>query len=572
MVEDSLRKVELNNQLAKLKQSNKREKAILQKSIDSLRSVQEERKRAAAEKIKALRSANLGSPVLFFSDTLFFIYAKAGSFLPKDRAFNIQQKLERIVDEGTYDFTKISKQFADDEYDILYDDLILLTVTERDGFWYNQTTEIAADDIIVKIIAGVDKYEKENSWYNRLLLAIKLILILVLLLISIKLLLKLFTIINKNLISKSEKYLTGFKIKNYEILTAERELQLIIVVLKGLKWLFIVFVLYLTLPLVFSVFPSTRDVASTLLGYVLDPLVAIFKSVFSFIPSLITIIVIIFCARYFVKFLQFLANEIQEEKLKINGFYPDWAKPTFNLLKIIVYAFSFVVIFPYLPGSDSNVFQGVSVFFGLLISMGSSSAISNIIAGLVITYMRPFRIGERVKIGDVTGDVIEKTMLVTRVRTIKNEDITIPNSSILSGYTTNYSSSAKNLGLILNTTITIGYDVPWKTVEGLLIKAAEKTSFIKLDPKPFVLQTSLDDFYVSYQLNAYTEEAHSAAKIYSQMHANIQDGFNEAGIEIMSPHYRADRDGNTSTIPAENLPKDYVAPSFKVKIEKDGKL
>ena len=191
------------------------------------------------------------------------------------------------------------------------------------------------------------------------------------------------------------------------------------------------------------------------------------------------------------------------------------------------------------------------------------------VAGLVITYMRPFKIGDRIKIGDITGDVIEKTMLVTRIRTIKNEEITIPNSSVLSGNTTNYSTNANTQGLIVHTTVTIGYDVPWKDMHQALIDAALKTEFIMPDPKPFVLQTSLDDFYVSYQINAYTREASKQAVIYSNLHQNIQDICNERGIEILSPHYRAARDGNNITIPAGYLPKDYKAPTFGITISKD---
>lgn len=202
--------------------------------------------------------------------------------------------------------------------------------------------------------------------------------------------------------------------------------------------------------------------------------------------------------------------------------------------------------------------------------MGSSSAISNAVAGLVITYMRPFKVGDRIKIGEVAGDVIEKSLLVTRIRTIKNEDITLPNSTVLSGHTINYTTAAQELGLILHTSVTIGYDVPWKQVHELLLKAALATEGIMKDEKhkPFVLQTSLDDFYVAYQLNAYTNESNRMAAIYSGLHQNIQDQFNEAGVEILSPHYRAARDGNMTTIPANYLPKDYTPPSFSISVSK----
>jgi len=222
-----------------------------------------------------------------------------------------------------------------------------------------------------------------------------------------------------------------------------------------------------------------------------------------------------------------------------------------------LYSFSFILAFPYLPGSESPIFRGVSVFLGLLFSIGSSSAISNAVAGFLITYMRPFKIGDRIRIGKKVGYVTDKSMLVTRMRTIKNEDITIPNSTILTGHTINYTSSAANLGLILNTSVSIGYDAPWKKVHQLLIDAALATDGIMKDKQPFVLQTSLDDFYVSYQLNAFTLQSNYLEELYSALHQNIQDKFNEAGIEILSPHYRASRDGNAKAIPNDYQPLDY---------------
>jgi small-conductance mechanosensitive channel len=228
-----------------------------------------------------------------------------------------------------------------------------------------------------------------------------------------------------------------------------------------------------------------------------------------------------------------------------------------------------VLIFPNLPGSDSAIFKGVSVFVGLLVSLGSSSAISNVVAGLVITYMRPFTLGDRITIGSVTGDVVEKTLLVTRIRTIYNELVTIPNAAVLSGNTTNFSSEAQERGYIVHTTVSIGYDAPWKDVHAALIEAAGRTTGMLTEPTPFVLQSSLDDFYVSYQLNGYTQSPSRQALLRSELHQHIQDVCNERGIEIMSPHYRAARDGNTTTIPSDYVPKGYKAPGFKVTITKE---
>ncbi len=226
--------------------------------------------------------------------------------------------------------------------------------------------------------------------------------------------------------------------------------------------------------------------------------------------------------------------------------------PTFHIVRFLLYAFMIAMIYPYLPGSDSGVFQGISVFVGLIVSLGSSTVIGNIIAGLVITYMRPFKIGDRIKLNDTTGDIIEKTPLVTRIRTPKNEVVTVPNSFIMSSHTVNYSTSAREYGLIIHSEVSIGYDIPWRQVHQILIDAALNTPGVVDDPRPFVLETSLSDWYPVYQINAYVKNAAKMAQIYSDLHQNIQDKFNEAGIEIMSPHYMAMRDGSETTIPKDD--------------------
>ena len=193
------------------------------------------------------------------------------------------------------------------------------------------------------------------------------------------------------------------------------------------------------------------------------------------------------------------------------------------------------------------------MFVGLIVSLGSSTVIGNVMAGLVITYMRPFKLGDRIQLNETTGNVIEKTPLVTRIRTTKNEVVTIPNSFIMSSHTVNYSASAREYGLIIHSEVTIGYDAPWRKVHQLLIEAALNTPGVTDDPRPFVLETSLSDWYPVYQVNAYIREADRLGEIYSNLHQNIQDVFNAAGIEIMSPHYMAMRDGNETTIPKDDL-------------------
>jgi small-conductance mechanosensitive channel len=199
-----------------------------------------------------------------------------------------------------------------------------------------------------------------------------------------------------------------------------------------------------------------------------------------------------------------------------------------------------VVAYPYIPGSESPAFKGVSLFLGVVFSLGSSSSIANIVAGYMVIFRRAFKVGDRVKIGAQMGDVVEMRLQATHLRTIKNEEVIVPNSLIINTDVVNYSSLARKGGLILHTTVTIGYDTPWRQVHALLLAAAERTEGLLKEPRPFVLQTALNDFYVSYELNAYTDRPLEMISIYSHLHQHIQDAFNEHGVQIMSPHYLGD--------------------------------
>jgi small-conductance mechanosensitive channel len=329
-------------------------------------------------------------------------------------------------------------------------------------------------------------------------------------------------------------------IKKLRLLSSKQIIKLIVFGIKIIKYILTAIQLIITVPIVFSLFPRTHDLAFTLFGYILTPFKNIALGTVSYIPKLITIVVTLVVTRYVLRALKFLAIQIEREKLVIHGFYPDWANPTFNILRVLLYAFTVAIIYPYLPGSDSKIFQGVSVLVGVIFSLGSSTAIGNLVAGLVITYMRPFKIGDRIKINDVTGFVVEKTLMVIRLKTHKNEYVTFPNMMILSSSIINYhtSSDEDEEGLILNSTITFGYGTPWQTVHDILIKAALATPHILKVPKPFVLQTAMDDFYANYQINCYTKAVELAPRIYSDLYQNIQNGFHEAGIDMTAPHFR----------------------------------
>ena len=425
--------------------------------------------------------------------------------------------------------------------DIDFRDRTIMSVSENDALWNNTSREELAKKYQETISDAVMKYKSATS-FKTILTDIGLaLLVLILIIVLIKYISRFFHWSAIKIRQQENKRIKGIKVKDYTLFDARRQVKVLLSANTILKWFIIFLAIYIALPILFGIFPWTKNFASTLIGYIINPVTKIATGLWNYLPSLITIIVIIFIFRYILKGIHFLKTEIEKEKLKIPGFYPDWANPTYQIVRILVFAFMIIVIFPYLPGSDSPVFRGVSVFLGFLFTFGSAGSLSNIIAGLILTYMRLFKIGDRVKIGEVTGDVIEKSLLVTRVRTIKNEIISIPNSTVMSSHTINYSSDAPDKGLIIHTTVTIGYDVPWRDMHKALIDAAIKTELVLKDPPPFVLQTSLDDFYVSYQINAYIRDANKQAIIYSDLHQNIQDMCNERGIEIMSPHFISKR-------------------------------
>ncbi|MDR3047684.1 MAG: mechanosensitive ion channel family protein, partial [Bacteroidales bacterium] len=328
-------------------------------------------------------------------------------------------------------------------------------------------------------------------------------------------------------------------IKKFKLLDTEQILKAVYLLLKFFKYIVYVIMAYITLPMIFALFEPTKGLASKLLDYILTPLKNAGLGIVNYIPKLITIAVTLLITHYLIRALKFFTVQIEKEKLVIPGFYKDWVQPTFNILRILVYAFTLVLIYPLLPSSESDVFKGVTVFIGVLFSLGSSSVIGNLVAGVVVTYMRPFKIGDRIKLGETVGFVVEKSATVTRIRTHKNEYVTFPNSTLLTSSITNYNFSADDTyddGLILYTTITFGYTTPWRQVHELLINAALKTRYVKHNPMPFVLQTKLDDFYAHYQINVYTREVAKVPSIYSELYKNIQDVFGEAGLDMTVSH------------------------------------
>jgi small-conductance mechanosensitive channel len=373
----------------------------------------------------------------------------------------------------------------------------------------------------------------------------------------------------RTLKSDRRTYIKSFTIQKLEIFSAKQMKSFVLAAIRVARTVLVALLVLAYLLILFAIFPTTRGFVAAILSYLFKILEDVWLAIVGYIPSLLSLAVIIVITRLIIRVTDYLFQRLKDGNIKLKGFDPEWADTTFHLVRVLLIVMALVVAFPYLPGSDSPAFQGLSIFFGALLSLGSTSVVGNIMAGIVLTYTSAFNIGDRVKISETFGDVIEKTLLVTRIRTIKHVEITIPNSMVLASHIINYTEEASEKGLILNTTVTLGYSIPWRKVHEVLIAAALATEGVDPEPKPFVYQTALDDFYVHYEINAYTSQPEKMDDTYSFLHENIQDYCNEAGIEITSPHYAALRDGNAKAVPPEHLPKGYQAPPFHIQQEKE---
>ncbi len=340
--------------------------------------------------------------------------------------------------------------------------------------------------------------------------------------------------------SRIETGVELLRIQSFRLLTADQAWRLLQWLLRTLRAAAALGLLYVYFNSTLNLLPWTRAFARGMFGLVLHPLITLGRSTLEAVPDLVFLAVLIAITRLVLRLIHAFFLELKSGQVKIEKFDPDWAMPTYRLVRMVTIAFALVVAFPYIPGSSTAAFKGVSLFAGVLISLGSSSVIGNIVAGYTMTYRRAFRDGDRIQVGDVAGDVTQTRLLVTHVRTPKNEDVVIPNSIILGNHVVNYSALSRSNGLLLHTTVGIGYEVPWRQVEAMLLLAANRTEGLLREPSPFVLETALADFAVTYELNAYCNTPQLMAQLYSGLHRNILDVFNEYGIQIMTPSYEAD--------------------------------
>ena len=477
----------------------------------------------------------------------------------KQRARITSQRIEALAEDPEFDPETIRLVEADVVHGFYAGESTrpLFLVVNEDAELEGLDRPVVAEVFKAKISKAIEQYRYERqpevlrgNIYKALLRSLGLV-------VTLLLANWLFRMTDRFLEGQLKSRIEKLETKSLSIIQAEQIWRVFRLGLRVLRALIILLIIYVFVTFVLNLFPWTRYFSATALNYILNPLRTMGAAVLDYLPSLIFLILLYYATRYILKLVYQFFGAIERGRITLNTFEADWALPTYRIVRVLVILIALVLAYPYIPGSDSEAFKGISLIFGLLFSLGSTSVISNIVAGYAMTYRRAFQVGDRVKIGDTVGDVLEMRVLVTHILTLKNEEVIVPNSKILNSEVVNYSRMAGRQGLILHTTVGIGYEVPWRQVEAMLLMAAERTRGLSKMPEPFVLQKSLSDFAVNYELNAYCRDEKRSVALYSELHRNIQDVFNEYGVAIMTPAYEADTP-EPKLVPREQW---YAAPA-----------
>jgi small-conductance mechanosensitive channel len=424
--------------------------------------------------------------------------------------------------------------------DILAGDRFLMTVAEIDTKSEGVSHQLMAQAVQRRIADAITLYRSERTPRAILIktaYALGATLVAGLLFVGVR---RVFRWLDRLAGRRFRARIEGLEAQSFRLVQAKQISAAVHGLFVSLRILAYAVIAYTFFQFVLELYPWSRPLSRQLSAIFLGPLGSMASAVLDAVPNLIFIAILAFVTRYLLKLVRLFFSGIDSGTITVPNFDREWAWPTYRIVRFVTVAFAVVVAYPYIPGSTSPAFQGVSIFIGVIFSLGSSSFIANLIAGYSMTYRRAFRIGDRIQVGDVTGDVSETGVMVTRVRTVKNEEVVIPNSNILNSHIVNYSTFARNGGLILHTTVGIGYETPWRQVEAMLLLAAERTPGLLREPRPFVLQKALGDFCVTYEINAYCADAHAMASLYAELHRHILDVFNEYNVQIMTPAYEGD--------------------------------
>ena len=501
---------------------------------DSLRKVLQK------QRIDSLRQISPGVPLVIEKDTLFYVYASLGG---EDAAHRVTDISKHVLQLGkSLKLTTDSMHIFESEYtaDIMCGEVVVMRVSDLDGLWNGVSRRNLAENYLSILKNEIDHLQEHYGLTAKLQGLGWAIFLIVVQIVFFILTARFIRHLRNKIIGGFNGKIRPLVIKGYTLLNVHQSKRILLFLTRVLQVLLVVFQLFISLPLLFSIFPETEKFTWNMINYVWAPLRDMFVSFVFYFPNLVKICVILYVVRWLLKAINHMAIEIEAGRLKIDKFYKDWAQPTYQIVRIFVIAFTLIVIWPLLPGSDSGIFKGVSIFVAAIFSLGSTSTIGNLISGIIITYMRPFLVGDFVRIGDTEGTVIEKNTFITRLLDIKGNVVTVPNNSILSQQTVNYSASKLHgEGTIVHSDFTFTYKVPRQTIEQYLLEAADRCELLLKEPKPFVLVKALEDFYTHYEINGYTQVTERLFDVYSELHKHIVDVFREHDLDPTSSHFVA---------------------------------
>lgn len=484
-------------------------------------------------------SKDILAPVYVDGEVIFYVVG-VSSYPAATRAKTIENRLYKVARNYAISPDDVKAIPSDQKIEIRAGSEFIMNVYDPDGQTEGVSKETLAEVIVSRTKSLITQYRNERrpevirSNTRKALIAGGILL--VVFVTVIWLLRRLGDWIKRRM----RKRIDTLENVSFKLIQSENMLKALHVLYRVISSVLVIFIIILFAEYILSLFPGTKAIANFVMSLFLDPLKSIGNGLIGYLPSLMFLVIIFFITRYLLRLIKLFFNGISEGAIEIEKFDPDWAFPTFRIVRIIILAFALVLAFPYIPGSETSAFKGVSVFLGVLFSLGSSSFIANIIAGYSMTYRRAFKTGDRIQVNDYSGFVEDQSLMVTRLRSFKNEEIVIPNSIMLNSALINYSAKLREKGLILHTTVGIGYETPWRQVEAMLKLAADRTSGLLKDPPPFVLMKELGDFAITYEINAYCNESNKIIQTYTELHQHILDIFNANKVQIMTPAYEGD--------------------------------
>lgn len=501
--------------------------------------------------------ANLETVTVEIDGQVLFKVRGLSSFPAQKRAEAIRERIEAVAADLNLPSAALKTEAVESGTLVLAGETALMIVTDSDAELEQTSRDNLAALHRMRIQQAIDEFRHARTPDALLKAVLHAASATAVLAIGITVLLVLNRWLDRSVSRRLEKRVHTVGIQSFEVLRSDTIWKVLHRLVLAIGIVTIAVSVYIYLQYVLALFPWTRSASNHLLNLAAGAAGRLGKSAVAIIPDVLILVVIYFLTRFVLRRARKFFDAVEQKRVAFTQFESEWAIPTYKLVRVVILAFALIVAYPYIPGSETAAFKGISIFIGLMVSLGSSAAISNLIAGYLMTYRRVFKVGDRVKVGDVTGEVVAVRLQVTHLRTAKNEEVTIPNSQILNSDVTNYTSLAGSRGLILHTTVGIGYEVPWRQVEAMLRTAAGRTDGVLAEPAPFILLTKLGDFAVTYELNAYVRETQKIARIYGELHRRIIDVFNEYHVQIMTPAYERDPE-QPKVVPPEQW---YAAPA-----------